>query len=199
MSEGIAPRHLDGQMLYCLKQSIKDAMDMLGKTYETVKLKPGYETEFERTFDHLRNDLMGKMKNENNRGLDAHKLAAISCLSVLLSRPLHIPANGEGHLVNETVAFLLAVRVLRNYQIKRFCKDKTKWAQLRASIGQLETPTLIYDSRPVIINTIIAFSHLSRTLGASQSPGDHSLMVSSFLFFLDAHSQEAIEKLAAEL
>ncbi|MCL2084124.1 MAG: hypothetical protein FWH06_02575 [Oscillospiraceae bacterium] len=192
----ILPVHLEDQMVYEFSKAVEDAKEILEQKFDRVRLRPGYEASFRRDFGSLRADILPVMKSRNLKGLDPHKLAAIACLTVLIVRPLHIPQNGEGHSVNEVVAFLLAVKIIRNYQVARAVPDKRKQKKLHSMLGSLETPDLIYDTQPVPVNTILAFRQLSRTLCQSKHPIDSALVLSSLFFFIDAHSYAAVESIA---
>lgn len=186
-------------MTYCLKYALCDTVRLFGPAFKKIKLKTSYAEDFKREFEGLRLSVLSKMKSSNKRGLDAHKLAAIACLSVMLSRPLYVPANGEGHASNEVVAFLLAIHIIRCYQIERFCPDKSKWGQMEAAMGSLSTPDLIYDNQPVNVNTIFSFRHLSRVLCKSENKSDFAFLMSSLFFYIDAHSQAAVKDCASAI
>lgn len=197
--KSVSPVHLEDQILYEFMKSVKNAKDVLGQKSDLVKLKPDYETVFRRDFGNIRSDVLGMIKSQNRKGLDPHKLAAIACLTVLCARPLYVPRNGEGHSVNELVAFLLAIEIIRNYQVARTISDKSKQKKLKTKLGSLNTPELIYDTQPVVINTILALRQLSRMLCPSKYASDVALLLSSLFFFIDAHSFPSVESLAGSL
>jgi len=201
----ISPMHLEDQMARVLARAIRDTFEMKESSDASkakpvvMKVRTNYEKEFLDVFGCIRSAVLLKISSGNARGLDSHKLAAIACLSVLRSRPLYIEENGDGHSVNELVAFLMAIDVIRRYQVNRvYPGDKGKQERLRDNLGKLDTPPLIYDSQPVSINTIFAFRHLSRALRQPNcQPVDFALLLSSFFFFIDACSYNAVKTFAA--
>lgn len=195
------PRHLDEQMLYEFKEAVYGARKLLSRKFGLVGLDSNFEAKFRNKFEFLRAETLKKMVDDDRRGLDPHKIAAVACLAVLLSRPLLVPKNGEAHAVNETVAYLLVANIIRNYQIKKrtFPADQNKQAQLRDLLGAMDMPPLIYDTQPVVINTIFALRELSRSVRKSTSPVDFVFILSSFFFFIDSYSYTRVKEIADTL
>ena len=169
------PRHLEDQMTFYLKRSMKETFKAFGQKHGIIRIRPTCYDDFKHSFNRLRADILPKMSKQ---GLDAHKLASIACLSVMLSQPLYIGNNDDRHAANETLAFILASKIIRDYQIMRIVPDKSKWGGVKARIGTLVTPDLIYDTQAVNVNTIFALRHLSRALRESSKPADFILHMS---------------------
>ena len=88
--------------------------------------------------------------------------------------------------------------MLRDYQVYRiFGDDEESRLKLIRSLGSLYTPKLITDRQPVIVNTVIALRHLARAIRSNGSqPIDVSLLLSSFLFYIDSYSYDSTEEMA---
>jgi len=194
-------------MLYELKCAIESACKILKDTEYKVQFDKNGTKDFKTSFTKHYSDMLRVMLRSDevlgngnfNRPLDAHKIAAISIISVLLVRPLYNIVDGRknhAHLYNELTAFIMALNIIRNDQINRSCNgDDTKRAKLRDGLGSVSLPPIISDSGNVTINTLRAFSFLARSIRSS-IPIDVSWLLSSFLFYIDVYSFNEVEELA---
>ena len=68
------------------------------------------------------------------------------------------------------------------------------------NIGFITTPSLIHEQTPVNNNTIIALKYLSRVLNNIGSyASDLLLLLSSFMFYIDAASQDTVKNMAQSI
>jgi len=206
----VPPNSLPDQMLYELKCAIESTGNILKNTEYKIQFeKSGYK-DFKNSFTKHYSDMLRVMlrsdetpdNGDYNRPLDAHKLAAISIIAILLVRPLYNIVDGkrnDAHLYNELTAFLMALNIIRNDQINRSCGgNEEKRIKLRDGLGSLSLPPIISDSGNVTINTLRAFSFLARTI-RSGIPVDISWLLSSFLFYIDVYSFNEVDELSKSI
>jgi hypothetical protein len=200
---GTQPEHLADQMVCSLEKAIvyisKDVYD----DELELELASDYKGRFRATFEKLRVAFVSKLKSGNVQGYDAHKLAAIACLSVMTVRPLSIPANGEFHAVNEMLAFYLAIHIIRDSQIHRLCgEDRVKQAVIKKKLAAngdvLFFPPPISDSLMVPTSAILALWHLKGLLRESENPVDIAPILSSLFYYIDSCSYNNL-KIEAEM
>jgi len=193
------PRHLGEQMTVdgtgSLSSAIAGARVLLGDRANSVpvEIAPGYKKAFQLKFEDLRQQMNKKMKTSN--GMDAHKLAALACLSVLVARPI----RGEAHAVNEVTAFILAIRIIRNDQIARFCDNPAEHSRVKESLPTFVSPDTINDKQYVSVSLILSLRFLSRALRKMNHLVDVAFLLSSLFFYIDSCSEESVKKVATEL
>ena len=164
----------------------------------TVALERTYLTNFKDEFNYYQKLMEDKMDSKDFNGLDSHKVAAIACLSIIISCPFYHKLNGDIHSVNEICAFVLAIKIIRAHQAKRiFGNDVRKRNKLYDKLGELETPNLIYDDQYVNVNTIITLRNLSAELKReSVNPINIAPILASFFFYIDSYNYKFVEELA---
>jgi hypothetical protein len=191
------PKHLEEQVFFVYLRVFEEIQKAFNIREGEVFLTKSYDKLFKDEFSRLRSELSRIMKTSDNRSKDSHKLAAIACLSVLLTKPLEVDTNGDGHFLNEVMAYVLAVRIIQLYQMHRFCDTDEQRANLKKNIGFIATPALIYEQTPVNNNTIFALKYFSRVLNNIGSyASDLLLLLSSFMFYIDATSQDTVKSMA---
>lgn len=192
--------NLEQQMTYTLGQAVRDTVEILHSNSRKVKLRKGYVEDFQKEFVRIYTDTKALMKGGTGSDICPHKKAAVACLAALSVCPLVVPSNGGGHSANSVVAYFLAVRIIRNYQIYRyFPNDVMKQKKLRSVLGTITVPTLLNDHQAVKVNIILAITQMSEVLRGWSHPADLSLMLSSFLFYVDSYSYHDVESAGASI
>jgi len=200
MADSQAPKNLEDQVFFIYLRVFKEVACAFPFDKNGVTLKEDYINSFKETFNQLKSTMTALMKDKKRRSKDAHKLASLACLSVLLTKPLDVEKNGEGHMLNEVMAYIIAVRIIQLYQRDRFCKSREKHELLKEKVGFMATPDLIYEQSPVHGNTVVAFAFLSRALKSKDlNSFDLALLLSSLFFYMDVTSQGVVEKHANTL
>jgi hypothetical protein len=199
-----APMDLGTQMTYMLKKAVNRALsDVFKNSSRTIKAAREYERNFLNEFNTLRDAVRGKLKSGDTRGLDIHKLAAIACIALLRSCPMEVNEEREGHGANEIVAYILVVRLIRESQLLRLCRDDEEIDRIREKLGSFLCPEPINSHDPVSFNITMALSFLSRILTKrnetkSIHADDISWILSLLFFYMDVHSQAQVEKAIEE-
>ena len=200
MANSQAPNNLEDQLFFVYLRVFKEVAQAFPFKRNGVTLKINHSEIFKEKFNQLKSSMTTFMKDKKRRSKDSHKLASLACLTVLLIRPLEVEKNGEGHMLNEVMAYLIAVRIIQLYQRYRFCEAKDKHEQLKDKVGFMSTPELIYEKSPVHGNTVVAFAFLSRAIKSKDLDSfDLALLLSTLFFYMDVSSQNVVKEYAKTL
>jgi len=195
-----APEHLNEQIIVYLNRAIITAYQHLYDIPEAIGayVTKDYVINFKREFDFLRAWTESKMQDQNEY-FDAHKLAAISLIATLRSRPFQLSSGADGHGLNEIVAFRLAVYILWDYQIDRACAgDEDKRSRMREQMkgAFLHTPNRIYAHQDVTFAFIMMMCFLSDVASQPEQIYENILPINSMLiFYMDAYSYGIVESI----
>jgi len=197
-------------MFYELKCAAEQLLEILKGEEFPVYPDKNWERDFKTSFVKHYNDMQRHMDkindllDERSKPMDAHKLAAVSIITILLVRPINNYVKNkknEYHYCNEYVAFDMARRIIRNDQISRICKgddslmDKVRDSLVGESKFIAPLPPTISDSSSVLLNTIRVLSASSRAI-TSCLPKDVSWLLSSFLYYVDVYSEKEVMEIA---
>jgi len=184
------PPHLPEQMLYVLNRSIKTMMLNFDTWIQEhgVDYQIGYAKSFLHTFNDLRALVENMMHRKEACSLDPHKLASITMLSILNSRPILVKGNGERHSLNEIVAFYAAMNILRDYQADRLSRGDAALRKQLATDNLIITPEPSNSTQEVSASIIDSLTHLSKLIKTLDIRSANLVPILSVLmFYIDTY------------
>jgi hypothetical protein len=199
---------MEAQVLYVLNKAIDTVggfktSDGRVNVASNIKVARDYAAQFKLNFGRIHTAYKATLGARAPQPVDEHKLAGIAMLAVLRAGPMCLADGSKAHGLSAAVAYHTALYMLRFYQVHRLWGNG---ATARAKLAQLErtypTPGAINGQEDVKLTTIRALRQLSVAVSKCDSTGnyvnsatDFLPILSTLLFYIDAHSSAELKKL----
>jgi hypothetical protein len=158
--------------------------DRLVSHTEGIAWLPFWKESLAREYDEIRLHIRGQMFNEPDtmaHRIDRHKVAAAFTKGIMKVKPLRLKAGVENpspgaRLANEMLAFLVAVRVVQQFLVRRF-KELPEWNEKLATASFIFPPA----------NEVKYPEHIYKAFFNADCNGLNVFVLANLYFLIESH------------